>query len=337
MTKHRFECIEGHTEGMPVRMVINGAPVVKRASMAAVREAFIAEYDWVRRALTMEPRGHAHMSGTILYPRMTPDADVSLLFIETSGFLPMCGHASIGSISFAIETGLVTPRQPGRIVVDVPAGQLSAHYEMDGDRVKTVRFTNVPSFLLHRDIEVAHPALGKLVVDVAYGGNFYPIVEVQPNFPGCEHFSPAQLLEYGWQMQEAINATLDVVHPDKPSIRGVKHCMWTGAPQAEDADGRAVVIAGRTLIDRSPCGTGTSARVAQRHARGLLREGQSFTHQSLINSTFVGRVETVTRLESGLHAVLPSIEGQAWITGRGEHYVDESQPYAQGFSLEEFA
>jgi 4-hydroxyproline epimerase len=208
---------------------------------------------------------------------------------------------------------------------------------MDGERVKTVRFTNVPSFLLHRDVEVNHSVLGKLVLDIAYGGNFYPIVEAQPNFPGCEHFSPDQLLEYGRQMQEAVNQTIKVVHPDKPAIRGVKHCMWTGAPQTADADGRAVVIAGATLIDRSPCGTGTSARVAQRYARGLLKEGQTFTHQSLILSAFVGRVEAVTRLESGLDAVLPSVEGQAWITGRGEHYVDESQPYGHGFSLNEFS
>ncbi|AET92704.1 proline racemase [Burkholderia sp. YI23] len=337
MTQYRFECIEGHTGGMPVRMVIGGAPSVKRASMLEVREAFIAEYDWLRRALMMEPRGHGNMSGTLLYPPISANADMALLFIETSGFLPMCGHASIGSITFAIETGLVKPRQPGKIVVDVPAGQLTAIYETDGDRVKMVRFTNVPSFLLHRDVEVNHPVFGKLVLDIAYGGNFYPIVEVQPNFPGCEHFTPDQLLEYGRQMQDVVNRTIDVVHPDKPAIRGVKHCMWTGAPQEEGADGRAVVIAGASIIDRSPCGTGTSARVAQRHARGLLREGQAFTHQSLILSSFVGRVEAVTKLESGLDAVLPSIEGQAWITGRGEHYVDESQPYAHGFSLDEFA
>jgi 4-hydroxyproline epimerase len=337
MTQYRFECIEGHTAGMPVRMVTKGAPIVKAPSMSAVREVWIAEYDWIRRALSMEPRGHAHMSGTMLYPPISPDADMGLLFFETSGFLPMCGHASIGSITFAIEAGLVKPRQPGHIVVDVPAGQLSARYEMDGERVKNVRFTNVPSFLLHRDLEVQHPALGKLIVDIAYGGNFYPIVEVQPNFPGCEHFSSDQLLEYGWQMQQAVNQTIDVVHPDKPEIRGVKHCMWTGAPHADNADGRAVVIAGPMLIDRSPCGTGTSARVAQRHARGLLREGETFTHESLILSAFVGRVEKATRLESGLEAVLPSIEGQAFITGRGEHYVDESHPYPHGFSLKDFA
>ena len=167
-------------------------------------------------------------------------------------------------------------------------------------------------------------------------GDTRPIVDVQENFPGCEHFFPDDLLEWGRDMQRLVSEAVDVVHPDRPDIRGVKHCMWTGPPIASDADGRSVVIAGDDLIDRSPCGTGSSARVAQRHARGLLAEGQTFTHESLICSRFIGRVEAETRLESGLPAVLPSIEGRAWITGRGVHYVDDSQPYAQGFRLEEF-
>ncbi|MEK6345873.1 MAG: 4-hydroxyproline epimerase [Burkholderia sp.] len=337
MTKHTFRCIEGHTEGMPVRMVVEGGPALTGATMNDRRLDFVARFDWVRRALTMEPRGHAHMSGTIFYPPISENADFSLLFIETSGCLPMCGHATIGSISFALEAGLIVPKQPGLVVVDVPAGQVTARYEMDGAAVRSVRFTNVPSFLLHRDLEIEVAPLGKLTVDVAYGGNFYPIVEVQANYPGCEHFSADQLLAMGREVQQRVNAELDVVHPDNPKIRGVKHCMWTGAPVAADSDGRAVVIAGEFLIDRSPCGTGTSARVAQRHARGLLAEGRPFKHESLILSHFVGRAEQAVQLQSGLAAVLPSIEGRAWITGRGEHYVDDAQPYAQGFSLAEFS
>lgn len=321
---------------MPVRMIVDGAPVLTGATMEARRKAFIDDYDWIRRAMMLEPRGHAHMSGTILYPPLSEDADMSLLFIETSGSLPMCGHASIGSMSFALEAGLIKPKTAGTVVADVPAGKLKARYTMDGNRVASVRFTNVPSFLLHRDIEVEHPHFGRLVIDIAYGGNFYPIVEVQANFPGCEHFSPDQLLQWGRQMQSVVNRQMDVVHPDNPSIRGVKHCMWTGAPVSDDADARAVVIAGETLIDRSPCGTGTSARVAQRHARGVLDEGEEFRHQSLIGSIFTGRVEATMQLESGLDAVLPSVEGRAWITGRSEHYVDASQPYAHGFSLQEY-
>ncbi|RQR35470.1 4-hydroxyproline epimerase [Burkholderia sp. Bp9143] len=337
MSKYSFKCIEGHTEGMPVRMVIDGAPELVGATMNDRRLYFVEHFDWVRRALMMEPRGHAHMSGTLFYPAISENADFSLLFAETSGCLPMCGHATIGSISFALESGLIAPKQPGLVVVDVPAGQVTARYDMDGDKVKSVRFTNVPSFLLHRDLEITLPTLGKLTVDIAYGGNFYPIVDVQENYPGCEHFTPDQLLAWGWEVQRLVNAAVDVVHPDNPKIRGVKHCMWTGRPVAADADARAVVIAGELLIDRSPCGTGTSARVAQRYARGLLRDGQPFTHESLILSRFVGRVEGTTKLESGLDAVYPSVEGRAWITGRGEHYVDDAQPYAHGFSLQDFA
>lgn len=317
-------------------MVVQGAPELHGATMNERRRHFVGQYDWVRRALMLEPRGHSHMSGTIFYPPLSADADFSLLFIETSGCLPMCGHATIGSISFALEAGLIEPKQPGTVVVEVPAGKVTARYEMSGQRVSSVRFTNVPSFLLHRDVPVEHPHLGRLVVDIAYGGNFYPIVEVQENYPGCEHFTPDQLLDWGRDMQRLVNEAIDVVHPDYPQIRGVNHCMWTGAPVAHDADGRSVVIAGDSLIDRSPCGTGSSARVAQRFARGLLSEGQAFVHESLICSRFVGRVEARTQLESGLDAIYPSIEGRAWITGRGEHYVDDSQPYAHGYSLREF-
>ncbi|CAB3743689.1 4-hydroxyproline epimerase [Paraburkholderia rhynchosiae] len=337
MSRHTFACIEGHTEGMPVRMVVSGGPELQGATMNDRRLFFVENYDWVRRALMLEPRGHSHMSGTIFYPPLSNNADFSLLFIETSGCLPMCGHATIGSISFALEAGLISPKQPGLVVVDVPAGQVTARYEMDGDRVASVRFTNVPSFLLHRDVEISHPQFGKLAVDIAYGGNFYPIVEVQENYPGCEHFSPEQLLEWGRDMQRLVNDAIDVVHPDNAQIRGVKHCMWTGRPTVPESDGRAVVIAGDSLIDRSPCGTGSSARVAQRFARGLLDQGQPFKHESLIGSRFIGRAEEPTKLKSGLDAVFPSIEGRAWITGRGEHYVDDAQPYAYGFSLQEFA
>jgi len=317
-------------------MVVQGAPELHGATMNERRKHFVEQYDWVRRALMLEPRGHSHMSGTIFYPPLSAEADFSLLFIETSGCLPMCGHATIGSISFALEAGLIEPKEPGTVVVDVPAGKVTARYEMSGERVISVRFTNVPSFLLHRDVEVEHPQLGKLVLDIAYGGNFYPIVEVQDNYPGCEHFAPEQLLSWGRDVQRLVNDAIDVVHPDYPQIRGVNHCMWTGSPVAPDADGRSVVIAGDSLIDRSPCGTGSSARVAQRFARGLLSEGQAFVHESLICSRFIGRVEARTQLESGLDAIYPSIEGRAWITGRGEHYVDGSQPYAHGYSLQEF-
>ncbi|SDN66173.1 4-hydroxyproline epimerase [Pseudomonas jinjuensis] len=336
MTRHIFSCIEGHTEGMPVRMVVDGAPELHGSTMSERRQHFVAESDWVRRALMLEPRGHSHMSGTIFYPPTSPEADFSLLFIETSGCLPMCGHATIGSITFALEAGLVQPKTPGTVVVDVPAGQVSARYEMNGDKVASVRFTNVPSFLLHRDVSVDLPPLGTLTFDIAYGGNFYPIIEPQANYPGCEHFTAQQLLEWGRDIQQRVNREFDVVHPENPSIAGVKHCMWSGRPLAADSDGRSVVIAGDSLVDRSPCGTGTSARVAQRFARGLLPRDGVFRHESLIGSRFDGRVESLVSLGDATPAVRPSVEGRAYITGRAEYYVDDAQPYWNGFSLDEF-
>ena len=337
MTRHCFTCIEGHTEGMPVRMVVAGAPELRGTTMSERRQHFEEEYDWVRRALMLEPRGHSHMSGTLFYPPVSPDADFSLLFIETSGCLPMCGHATLGSITFALEAGLLEPKQPGTVVVDVPAGQIRARYEQQGDRITSVRFTNVPSFLLYQDVEIVLPALGELNIDIAYGGNFYPIIEVQPNYPGCEHFTPEQLLAWGREVQRLVNASLEVVHPEDASIRGVKHCMWTGQALSAESHGRAVVIAGDSLVDRSPCGTGTSARVAQRFARGWLAEGEAFRHESLIGSRFIGRAESFARLSDGTAAVCPSIEGSAWITGRAEFIVDDEHPYWNGFSLDEFS
>ncbi|MGV8918939.1 MAG: 4-hydroxyproline epimerase [Pseudomonas sp.] len=336
MTRHVFNCIEGHTEGMPVRMVIAGGPELKGATMSERREHFVADFDWVRGALMLEPRGHAHMSGTIFYPGISADSDFSLLFIETSGCLPMCGHATLGSITFAIEAGLISPRTPGKVVVDTPAGQIHARYVQDADKVTSVRFTNVPSFLLMRDVVLDFPPLGPLSIDIAYGGNFYPIIEVQPNYPGCEHFSAQQLLDWGRQIQALVNRELDVVHPENPSIHGVKHCMWTGKPLAAQSDGRAVVIAGDSLIDRSPCGTGSSARVAQRFARGWLVADGAYRHESLIGSHFIGRVEQPLTLETGQAAIRPSIEGRAWMTGRAEFVVDDSQPWWNGFSLQDF-
>lgn len=334
--QHRFSCIEGHTEGMPVRMVIEGAPTLEGATMSERREEFVRDHDWIRRTLMLEPRGHSHMSGTLLYPPLNEGSDCSLLFIETSGCLPMCGHATLGSITFGLETGLIRPHKSGRVVVDVPAGRIEATYVMSGNKVLSVRFCNVPGFLLHRDVELDFAPLGRLRLDIAYGGNFYPIIEVQPNFPGCEHFTPEQLLTWGTALQAQVNAEIDVVHPEDPRIRSVRHCMWTGAPRAETSRGRSVVIAGSSLIDRSPCGTGTSARVAQRYARGLLKPGEAYPHESLIGSRFIGRVEDTTYLTNGWPAVIPSIEGSAFITGRSEFIVDESQPYWQGFDLADF-
>lgn len=332
MTRHTFFCIDGHTAGMPVRMVVGGAPKLQGDDQAARRLNFIEKHDWIRRALMMEPRGHAYMSGTIFYPSSSEEFDMGLVFIETSGSLPMCGHATIGSVTFAIEHGLVQPRVPGTVRIETPAGLVVATYTMSGSKVTSVRFTNVPSFLLHRDVEVSIEGMGKLKVDVAYGGNFYAIVEEQENFTDLADYPVTDLLVFGRAVQAAVNSEVDVVHPEIPSIRGLKHCLWSGRPVSGSADRRVVVIAGDHLIDRSPCGTGTSARVAQRASRGLLNPGQAFVHESLTGGQFIGRIEEQIMVGS-LPAVRPSVEGQAYITGLNTIFVDRDEPYADGFLI----
>jgi 4-hydroxyproline epimerase len=330
--KHTFFCIDGHTAGMPVRMVVGGIPPLHGATQSERRVYFMNELDWVRRSLMYEPRGHSVMSGSILLPPTRDDCDMSLIYIETSGCLPMCGHGTIGSVTFALEHGLVTPRTPGVVRVDTPAGPIEARYRQDGNKVTSVRFTNVASFLMIRDHELDCPELGTLKADIAYGGNFYPIIEPQDNFSDANDYQVETLLRLGREVMQRVNEQLELVHPEDPSIRGTRHCMWTGRPTVDGADSKNVVIAGDFLVDRSPCGTGTSARVAQRHARGLLEPGEAFVHESVIGSLFTGRVERVTKV-GGYDAVFPSIEGQAFVTGLNTITVDSNDPFAEGFML----
>src|SRR6187401_3457628 len=191
--KHTFHCIDAHTCGNPVRLVKLGGPVLQGADMSEKRQHFLREFDWIRKGLMFEPRGHDMMSGSILYPPHDPQNDFAFLFIETSGCLPMCGHGTIGTVTMALERGLVTPREPGVLRIDTPAGLVEARYERNGDYVDSVRITNVASYLHSRQITAEVDGLGELVVDVAYGGNFYAIVEPQKHFPGLEHVEPSDI------------------------------------------------------------------------------------------------------------------------------------------------
>ncbi len=332
MADHVFRCVDGHTAGMPVRLVTDGVPLLRGDTQSERRQHFLREYDWIRKSLMLEPRGHDVMSGALLYPPARDEFDMGLVFIETSGSLPMCGHGTIGSVTFALERGLVEPARPGVVRVETPAGLVVAEYENVGNKVRSVRLTNVPSFLLIEDLVVEFKPLGRLTMDIAYGGNFYAIVEPQQNYSDASEFSVSDLRRMGWELQCLINDTKDIVHPLDDSIRGVKHCMWTGRPTRPGSDGRSVVIAGESLVDRSPCGTGTSARIAQRVARGLLEVGQSFVHESVIGSQFTGCAVNEVRL-GDLDAVIPTVEGSAWITGLNTIFVNDDDPFPEGFRV----
>ena len=333
MARHTFFCIDGHTCGNPVRVVTGGSvPRLDGTTMFERRQHFLAEYDWVRTGLMFEPRGHDMMSGAILYPPTRTDCDAGLLFIETSGCLPMCGHGTIGTVTIALENGLIQPRTPGLLKLDTPAGPVEAVYEQRGPFVESVRITNVPSFLYGQGYEIAVEGFGTLVVDVAYGGNFYAIVEPQPLYPDLADVSSSDLLRWSPKLRATFNAAYAVAHPENPAINQLTHLLWTGRPQTVSGTARNAVFYGDKALDRSPCGTGTSARMAQLAATGRLSEGEAFVHESIIGSLFTGRIEGRATV-GDRPAIIPSIEGWARVTGFNTIVIDDRDPFAHGFQV----
>lgn len=334
MATKAFTCIDAHTCGNPVRVVVEGGPDLKGSSMSEKRQHFLKHFDWIRKGLMFEPRGHDMMSGSIFYPPSDPNNDFAILFIETSGCLPMCGHGTIGSVTIGIEEGLLTPKTPGKLRMETPAGLVHVDYGQSGDRVEWVKLTNVKSYLTATDLVIDCDGLGELVFDVSYGGNFYAIVDSQNNFSGIQDFTASKLIQYSQEIRDKINLKYPglFIHPENETINGVSHIMWTGEPIAEGATARNAVFYGDKAIDRSPCGTGTSARMAQWHAKGKLKLGEEFIHESYIGSQFIGKVEQETQLND-IQAIVPSIQGWARIYGHNTITIDDDDPYAHGFQV----
>ena len=330
--KSVFFCIDGHTAGNPVRLVAGGTPLLTGTSMSERRQDFLARFDWIRLGLMFEPRGHDMMSGGFLYPPFDPANDAAILFMETSGCLPMCGHGTIGMITFAIEHGLIRPRTPGRLSVEVPAGVIGIEYTTQGDKVTSVTIRNVASYIAARGVRIEVPDLGPLTVDVAYGGNFYAIIEPQNGYRGIDELGASRILSLSPVVRSLMRAAIEPVHPLDSTIRGVSHVMWTDRPGNAGADGRNAVFYGDRAIDRSPCGTGTSARLAHLSGTGRLQPGQPFVHESIIGSRFIGRVQQTVDLK-GISAIIPSIEGSAFATGFNTLWIDPEHPFPTGFQV----
>ena len=333
--KSVFTCIDGHTCGNPVRVIKEGGPKLIGNSMSEKRQHFLKEFDWIRKGLMFEPRGHDMMSGSILYPPQHPDNDFGILFIETSGCLPMCGHGTIGTITIGVEEGLIQPKTPGKIRMEAPAGLVEIEYQQTGEKVDWVRLTNVKSYLAAENLTVDCPELGEIVFDVAYGGNFYAIVDPQKNFSGIQEYTASKIIQYSQVVRERINKKYpnQFIHPENDTIRDVTHMLWTGTPLDSSSSGRNAVFYGDKAIDRSPCGTGTSARMAQLHAKGKLSVGEDFVHESFIGSKFIGSVKEETTL-NGRKAIIPSIQGWAKVYGYNTIIIDdEDDPYAHGFQV----
>lgn len=314
-----------------MRLVAGGAPLLQGANMSERRQDFLARFDWIRASLCLEPRGHDMMSGGFLYPPTGTDTDLGLLFIETSGCLPMCGHGTIGLITFGLEHGLITPKIPGRLKVEVPAGIVDIEFGQTRDKVAWVRLRNVPAFVVAAGIHLEVPDFGPLDVDVAYGGNFYAIIEPQGRYRGLDDLSCGRLIGLSRTLRAMLNEVCRPVHPENETIRGVTHVLWADKPRGE-ADGRSAVFYGDGAIDRSPCGTGTSARMAHLLSKGKLAMGDRFVSESYIGSRFIGHIEALTDV-AGHPAMIPSIEGSAHSTGFNTIWIDRSDPLWAGFSV----
>src|ERR1700712_857606 len=330
--RRSFFCIDSHACGNPVRVVAGGGPILPSVSMAERREIFVRDRDWVRTALMFEPRGHDIMSGVIIYPSVREDCDFGALFIEVSGCLPMCGAGTIGLSTVVIEEGLVTPRVPGKLAIETPAGRVDVEYTLGGEFVESIRLHNVASYLHSADVQVQVPDVGSLTVDIAYGGNFYAVVETQANWQGLEGQTTADIVALSLKLRTALARLAPPVHPENDRISGVHHVIWCDKPASATAHGRCAVFYGDKAIDRSPGGTGTSARMAQLFGKGRLKVGETYRHESLIGTLYEGKVEAATKV-GDFHGMKPSITGWAQVTGHNTIFVDDRDPLAHGFQL----
>jgi trans-L-3-hydroxyproline dehydratase len=335
--------IDAHAAGEPLRLIVDGFPAPRGNTMLEKREWVRRHADHLRRALMLEPRGHADMYGAILTEPVSPGSDAGILFMHNEGYSTMCGHGIVAVTTVALERGLIMPAGDGTAVIyDSPAGTIRARArlrpagpdgsrESAGRRVESVAFVNVPSFVLHGGLAVK---LGSRMVrvDVAFGGAFYAIVDSETVGLPIDIARLPELRRIGMAIKDAVEAAQTIVHPLEPGLCGIYGTIFTAPPNDERADLRNVTIFAEAEVDRSPCGTGTAAVMAVIDAMGLLAEDKPFVHESLIGTRFLGRIASRTRV-GDYDAIVPEIEGSAWITGEHTFLIDESDPLKDGFRL----
>ena len=327
-----LSAVDSHTEGMPTRVITGGVPVLPGATMLERKLHFEEHLDDLRLLLMREPRGHGAMSGAILQPPTREDADWGVLFIEVSGCLPMCGHGTIGVATVLVECGMVEVTEPETVVrLDTPAGLVVVRVAVQDGRAASVTLRNVPAFLAARDQVVDVDGWGCVRYDMAYGGNFYALVDAASVGVTVVPEQADRLIACGADIMAAINAADRPVHPEDPRIAGCHHVVLH-APGRDGSDARAATSIHPGWLDRSPCGTGTSARLAQLHARGEIGVGEPFVSESVLGTRFTGRIVQETTV-GDRPAVIPEITGRAWITGMGQYLLDPSDPFPAGFQL----
>ena len=327
-----LHAVDSHTEGMPTRVITGGVGVIPGATMSQRRVHFMEHLDHLRTLLMYEPRGHASMSGAILQPPTRPDADFGVLFIEVSGCLPMCGHGTIGVATVLVETGMVPVVEPVTTVrLDTPAGLVTAEVHVEDGAATAVTLANVPAYSVALDRKITLPSGATVTYDLAYGGNYYAILPLEQFDLPFDRARKNEILAAGLELMAAINEQDEPVHPLDPSVRGCHHVQFL-APDATPQYSRHAMAIHPGWFDRSPCGTGTSARMAQLHARGQLEVGREFVNESFIGTRFTGRLLGETTI-GDLPGVLPSITGRAWITATAQYLLDPTDPFPAGFLL----
>lgn len=331
MYEHVFVAVDTHTAGEPTRVVVSGVPFLQ-GSMADKRRQLQEKHDHVRTTLMHEPRGHADMFGAILMAPSHPEADLGVVFMDTGGYLAMCGHGSIGAVAAALATGLVQRREPETtVLMDTPAGLVRARAEIQDDRVSRIAVENVPAFLYRSDVEVELPS-GPLSLDISFGGNFFALVPAQRLGLSVALSDLSELIRRGMEIRTAVNEQVEIVHPTMRHIDTVDLVEIYEERPGQSIDCRNVVIFGEAQADRSPCGTGTGAKMAAMYAQGHLGLDEPFVNQSIIGTRFIGRL---LREESvgNFTAVVPEITGNAYVTGLQQFVVDPGDPLKTGFHL----
>ena len=334
MSKYIFECIDAHTCGNPVRLILTENPKLKGKTMSEKRLDFLKNHDWIRKSLMFEPRGHDMMSGGMIYPSENSENDFSILFLETSGCLPMCGHGTIGIVTIVLEENLIKPKVEGVLKIEVPAGTIEVNYKMKNEKVEWVEIKNVDSYLADKNLIIHSDGLGEIKFDVSYGGNFYAIIENQKNYLGLKNYKAEELISFSREIRDKINKKYPnrFIHPIDKSIRDVSHILWTGQVIDNESSSRNAVFYGDKAIDRSPCGTGSSARMAQLFSQNKLKVGEVFIHESYIGSKFVCRIEKSSKIQK-IDGISPVIKGWAKIIGYNKIIVDSSDPFYNGFQV----
>ncbi|MGL6106433.1 proline racemase [Romboutsia sp.] len=328
-----IQAIDSHTMGEPTRIVTGGIPAIKGNTMAEKKEYLEGNLDHIRTAIMLEPRGHNDMFGSVLTQPCSEEADLGVIFMDGGGYLNMCGHGTIGAVTAAIETGMVDQMEPmTNVVLDTPAGIIKAEAIVTNGKVKEVSFVNVPAFLYKKDLEVELPEIGKVKFDISFGGSFFAIVHAKQLGVEIKPENTSKLTEIGLKLRDVINETIEIKHPTLEHIKTVDLVEIYDAPTHPEATYKNVVIFGQGQVDRSPCGTGTSAKLATLYAKGELKEGEKFVYESILGTLFKGEVVGTDKVGE-YDAIIPKISGTAYITGFNHFVIDPEDPLKYGFIL----